>query len=155
MGGCLLLSTTIGRADLLNEAQSLFAPIPRYPQALEHNPTTTEKVELGKMLYFETRLSRAHNISCNTCHQIGRAGADGRSTSLGQDWQHGGRNAPTVLNSVFNAAQFWAGRAADLKEQAGGPIANPVEMGITPDEAVVQLKGIPSYVDAFDKAFPA
>lgn len=60
-----------------------------------------------------------------------------------------------MLNSVFNAAQFWAGRAADLKEQAGGPIANPVEMGITPDEAVVQLKGIPSYVDAFDKAFPA
>lgn len=60
-----------------------------------------------------------------------------------------------MLNSVFNTAQLWDGRAADLKEQAGGPIANPVEMGITPGEAVVQLKGIPGYVDAFDKAFPA
>jgi len=81
-------------------------------------------------------------------------GADGRSTSIGHNWQRGGRNAPTVLNAVFNTAQFWDGRAADLKEQAGGPIVNPVEMGITKQHAVEQLKGIPGYVDAFKKAFP-
>ncbi|RAZ83068.1 cytochrome C peroxidase [Mesorhizobium hawassense] len=154
VGCCLLLSTTMGQADLLDEAKSQFDIVPKDPTDLEHNPATPEKLELGKMLFFETRLSKAHNISCNTCHQIGRGGADGRSTSLGHDWQHGGRNAPTVLNSAFNAAQFWDGRAADLEEQAGGPIAGPVEMGSTADQAVAQLKGIPGYVDAFGKAFP-
>ena len=81
-------------------------------------------------------------------------GADGRSSSIGHNWQLGGRKAPTVLNAVFNKAQFWDGRAADLKEQAGGPIVNPVEMGITKQHAVEQLQGIPGYVEAFKKAFP-
>lgn len=73
VGWCLLLTTTIGQTDLLTEAKSLFGPIPRYPPALEPNPATTEKLELGKMLYFETRISKAHNISCNTCHRSGAA----------------------------------------------------------------------------------
>ncbi|MGX9125164.1 cytochrome-c peroxidase [Mesorhizobium sp. BHscii] len=154
LGFCLLTSTAMGQDNLLDQAKSLFSPVPKDPPALEGNPATAEKVELGKMLYFEPRLSEAQNISCNTCHQIGRGGADGRPTSIGFNWQRGGRNAPTVLNSVFNTTQFWDGRAIDLTEQAGGPIANPIEMGSTPEHAVDQLKGIPGYVEAFRKAFP-
>ncbi len=154
LGSCLLTSMAAGHDSLLDHAKSLFSPVPKNAPALDGNPATAEKLELGKMLYFEPRLSAAHNISCNTCHQLGRGGADGRSTSLGDHWQHGGRNAPTVLNAVFNTAQFWDGRAADLSEQAGGPIANPIEMGSTPEQAVEQLKGIPGYVEAFRAAFP-
>jgi cytochrome c peroxidase len=143
------------RADeLMQQAQELFKPIPLEAPALPGNPATPEKIALGKMLYFEPRLSVAHNISCNTCHQVGLGGVDARSFSIGHKWQQGGRNAPTVLNAVFNTAQFWDGRAADLKEQAGGPIANPIEMGITKDHAVEMLKAIPGYVEAFKKAYP-
>lgn len=139
---------------LREQAKELFQPIPTNPPALPDNPATPAKVELGRMLYFEPRLSESHNISCNSCHLIGLGGADGRPNSIGHNWQRGGRNAPTVLNAVFNTAQFWDGRAADLKEQAGGPIANPIEMGITKEHAVEQLKGIPGYVEAFRQAFP-
>src|SRR3974377_1489031 len=139
---------------LRDQAKSLFEAIPQTPPALPGEPATPEKLALGKMLYFDPRLSESHNISCSTCHIIGMGGADGRSTSIGHNWQRGGRNAPTVLNAVFNTPQFLEGRAADLKEQAGGPIVNPVEMGITKQHAVEQLKGIPGYVDAFKKAFP-
>lgn len=139
---------------LRDQVKGLFEPVPTSPPPLPGNPATPEKLALGKMLYFDPRLSESHNISCSTCHIIGMGGADGRSTSIGHNWQRGDRNAPTVLNAVFNTAQFWDGRAADLKEQAGGPIVNPVEMGITKQHAVEQLKGIPGYVEAFKKAFP-
>ena len=139
---------------LRDQVKGLFEPIPEAPPALPGNPATPEKVTLGKMLYFDPRLSESHNISCGTCHIIGMGGADGRPTSIGHNWQRGGRNAPTVLNAVFNKAQFWDGRASDLKEQAGGPIVNPIEMGMTKERALEQLKGIPGYVDAFKKAFP-
>ncbi len=139
---------------LRDQVKGVFEPIPKTPPALPGNPASPDKVALGKMLYFDPRLSESHNISCSTCHIIGMGGADGRSTSLGHNWQRGGRNAPTVLNAVFNTAQFWDGRAADLKEQAGGPIVNPLEMGISKQHAIEQLKGIPGYVEAFKKAFP-
>jgi cytochrome c peroxidase len=143
------------RADeLMKQAQGLFEPIPLEAPAVDGLEVTPEKIELGKMLYFEPRLSEAHNISCNSCHQVGLGGVDARANSIGHEWQRGGRNAPTVLNAVFNTAQFWDGRAADLKEQAGGPIANPIEMGITKEHAVEQLKSIPGYVEAFKKAYP-
>lgn len=151
----LTTGATAAADPLRDEVKGQFEPIPSTPPALPGNPATPEKVALGKMLYFDPRLSESHNISCSTCHIIGMGGADGRSTSIGHNWQRGGRNAPTVLNAVFNKAQFWDGRAADLKEQAGGPIINPVEMGITKQHAVEQLKGIPGYVEAFKKAFPA
>ena len=109
---------------LMKQAQGTFEPIPLKPPAIKDVATTPAMVELGKALYFEPRLSQSHNISCNTCHQIGLGGVDMLPTSIGHKWQKGSRNAPTVLNSVFNAAQFWDGRAADLKEQAGGPIQN-------------------------------
>jgi cytochrome c peroxidase len=150
----LAADPAIAADPLRDQVKSLFESIPETPPPLPGNPATPEKVALGKMLYFDPRLSQSHNISCSTCHIIGMGGSDGRPTSIGHNWQRGGRKAPTVLNAVFNKAQFWDGRAADLKEQAGGPIVNPVEMGMTKERAVEQLKGIPGYVDAFKKAFP-
>ncbi|HEX6144384.1 MAG TPA: cytochrome-c peroxidase [Geminicoccaceae bacterium] len=140
--------------DLLETARSLFEPIPEVPPAIEGNPATPEKVLLGKMLYFEPRLSESHTISCNSCHLVGLGGVDMLETSIGHRWQQGPRNAPTVLNSVFNTAQFWDGRAADLEEQARGPLVNPIEMASSHEHVVEMLSAIPGYVDMFQKAFP-
>ena len=139
----------------MKRAQETFQPIPLKPPAIKDVVTTPTLVELGKALYFDPRLSQSHNISCNTCHQVGLGGVDMLSTSIGHKWQRGGRNAPTVLNAVFNVAQFWDGRAADLKAQAGGPIQNPIEMGITHEHAIEMLKGIPGYAKLFEAAFPS
>ena len=139
---------------LMKQAQGLFQPIPLEPPAMKAVTATPPMVELGKDLYFDPRLSQSHNISCNTCHQIGLGGVDMMSTSIGHKWQKGGRNAPTVLNAVFNVAQFWDGRAADLKAQAGGPIQNPIEMGITHEHAIEMLKAIPGYTPLFKAAYP-
>jgi cytochrome c peroxidase len=135
-------------------AQQQFKPIPMTPPALPGNDATSAKVELGKMLYFDPRLSASHTISCSSCHNIGLGGADAEPTSIGHRWQHGGRNAPTVFNAVFNTAQFWDGRAKDLEQQAGGPMVNPVEMASPMPHVAEQLKGIPGYHDAFARAFP-
>lgn len=137
-------------ADLRKEALGYFAPIPTAP---DPQPSPAE-IELGKMLFFEPRLSEGHNISCNTCHNLGTGGADLAPVSLGHRWQKGGRNSPTVLNSVYNSAQFWDGRAATLADQAGGPMINPVEMGSTPEHVEEQLRGIPGYATYFAAAFP-
>jgi cytochrome c peroxidase len=139
---------------VMKQAQGLFQPIPSEPPAIKGVTSTPAMVELGKDLYFDPRLSQSHNISCNTCHQIGLGGVDVMSTSIGHKWQKGGRNAPTVLNAVFNVAQFWDGRAADLEAQAGGPIQNPIEMGTTHEHAIEMLKGIPGYKPLFDAAYP-
>ncbi len=140
--------------DLLDSARSLFAPIPHEAPALAGNPSTPEKVTLGKMLFFEPRLSQSHTVSCNSCHSVGMGGVDALETSIGHRWQQGPRNAPTVLNAVFNTAQFWDGRAADLAEQAGGPLLNPSEMASSEAHVVEMLKAIPGYVEAFQRAFP-
>lgn len=142
------------QSALMQQAQGLFKPIPEQPPTLKGNPASPAKVELGKMLYFDPRLSRSHSISCNSCHMVGMGGVDLEQTSLGHRWQHGGRNAPTVYNAVFDVAQFWDGRAKDLEQQAGGPLVNPVEMDTTEAHVVEQLKGIPGYAPAFARAFP-
>lgn len=147
------VSAQSGDDPLMKQAQTTFAPIPLTPPVIKGIASTPAMVELGKALYFDPRLSQSHNISCNTCHQIGLGGVDMLPTSIGHKWQHGGRNAPTVLNAVFNVAQFWDGRAADLKAQAGGPIQNPIEMGISHEHAVQMLKGIPGYGPLFEAAF--
>jgi cytochrome c peroxidase len=152
--GCLFTSAAMAQDDLLASARQQFQPIPTTAPDLPGNPTSPAKVELGKMLYFDPRLSASHAISCNSCHNIGLGGADAEPTSIGHRWQHGGRNAPTVLNAVFNLAQFWDGRAKDLEQQAGGPIVNPVEMASPEPHVAEQLKGTPGYRDAFAKAFP-
>lgn len=137
-------------AGLRDDALALFQPLPQTPDPAPLPAT----VELGKALFFEPRLSEGHNISCNTCHNLGTGGVDLAPVSLGHRWQKGGRNSPTVLNATYNTAQFWDGRAADLTEQAGGPMVNPVEMGSTKEHVIEQLKGIPGYLPLFAAAFP-
>jgi cytochrome c peroxidase len=109
--------------------------------------------ELGKKLYFDPRLSKSGFISCNSCHNLSMGGTDNLTTSIGDKWQQGPINAPTVLNSSLNVAQFWDGRAADLKAQAGGPIANPGEMASSHTLAVDVLQSIPGYVREFKLVF--
>lgn len=127
------------------------------PTAMESqdNPLTEEKIALGKMLYYETRLSKNQEISCNSCHMLDAYGVDGQPTSPGDKGQRGGRNSPTAYNAGGHIAQFWDGRAASLEEQAKGPILNPIEMAMKDEAAVLEvLKSMPAYVDAFAKAFP-
>lgn len=145
---------TYAAEELMTAAQAQFNPIPTTPPALPGNPATPAKVELGKMLYFDPRLSASHAISCNSCHSVGLGGVDAQETSIGHHWQRGGRNAPTVFNAVFNTAQFWDGRAKDLEEQAGGPMVNPIEMASPTVHVAEQLEAIPGYVTAFRAAFP-
>lgn len=109
--------------------------------------------ELGKKLYFDPRLSKSGFISCNSCHNLSMGGTDNIPTSIGDKWQQGPINAPTVLNSSLNVAQFWDGRAADLKAQAGGPIANPGEMAFSHTLAINVLESIPGYVREFKQVF--
>ncbi|WP_305799501.1 cytochrome-c peroxidase [Marinobacterium weihaiense] len=109
--------------------------------------------ELGKKLYFDPRLSKSGFISCNSCHNLSMGGTDNIKTSIGHGWAQGPINSPTVLNSSLNVAQFWDGRAADLKEQAGGPIENPAEMGFTHVLAVDVIRNIPGYVRDFRLVF--
>jgi cytochrome c peroxidase len=110
-------------------------------------------VELGKKLYFDPRLSKSGFISCNSCHNLSMGGTDNIKTSIGDKWQQGPINAPTVLNSSLNVAQFWDGRAADLKAQAGGPIANPGEMAFSHTLAIGVLESIPTYQREFKTVF--
>lgn len=125
-------------------------PIQPIAPAVIANPALAE---LGKQLYFDPRLSKSGFISCNSCHNLSLGGADNLVSSIGHKWQQGPINSPTVLNASLNVAQFWDGRAATLKEQAGGPIANPVEMGFTHELAVAVLGTIPGYVDEFERVF--
>lgn len=111
------------------------------------------QVELGKKLYFDPRLSKSGFISCNSCHNLSMGGTDNIRTSIGDKWQQGPINAPTVLNSSLNLAQFWDGRASDLKAQAGGPIANPGEMAFSHTLAIGVLESIPAYVREFRQVF--
>lgn len=110
-------------------------------------------VELGKKLFFDPRLSKSGFISCNSCHNLSMGGSDNLKTSIGHNWQKGPINAPTVLNSSLNVAQFWDGRALTLQDQAGGPIANPGEMAFTHTLAITLLESIPGYVGEFKAVF--
>jgi cytochrome c peroxidase len=110
-------------------------------------------VELGKKLFFDPRLSKSGFISCNSCHNLSMGGSDNLQTSIGHNWQRGPINSPTVLNSSLSLAQFWDGRAKDLKEQAGGPIANPGEMAFTHQLAIEVIASIPQYREEFARAF--
>lgn len=149
----LLCGTAYAQQDLRAKAKQNFEPVPSMVPAVKDNAVTREKIDLGRMLFFDPRLSRSQFISCNTCHNLGMGGDDNVPTSIGHGWQKGPRNAPTVLNSVFNVAQFWDGRAEDLKAQAKGPIQAGVEMNNTPDRVVAVLKSIPDYQQRFKTAF--
>lgn len=149
---CLL---SAAQADELREAAvETFQPLPSTVPAVADNPITPEKIELGKALFFDPRMSASGVFSCNSCHNLATGGDDNLETSIGHGWQKGPRNAPTALNSVFNGAQFWDGRAEDLKAQAKGPVQAGVEMANTPDNVIATLTSMPQYVDWFHGAFP-
>lgn len=119
------------------------------------NTVTDEKIVLGRMLYYEPRLSKNQKISCNSCHQLDKYGVDGEVTSPGHKDQRGGRNSPTVYHAAGHLAQFWDGREPDVEAQAKGPVLNPVEMAMpSADHVVKVLKSIPGYAPLFKKAFP-
>lgn len=138
----------------LSAAPAAWQALPATAPAPADNPTTPAKVELGKMLYFDPRLSSTGTVSCFSCHNVMEGGDDHRPTSIGVHGQLGGRNAPTVWNAAFLSVQFWDGRAATLEDQAKGPIVNPVEMGMPQlDLAVERIRRIPGYRSHFDQAF--
>lgn len=139
----------------MKKAKMVFAVIPDKMPNSEGD--TKALVDLGRKLYFEKRLSADNNQSCNTCHDIEnkRGGVDNLPTSVGSHGKNGERNAPTVFNAGFHIAQFWDGRSPNLKEQAKGPILNPVEMAMPSEKAVEEkLASIPEYKEMFEKAFP-
>jgi len=139
--------------DLLEMARAQFKPIPLSLPAVKDNRVTREKVELGTMLFFDPRLSTSGLMSCNTCHNLGMGGDDNLETSVSHGWAKGPRNAPTVLNAVFNSAQFWDGRAEDLKSQARSAIERGVGMNTSAERIVAVLNSIFEYQDRFKAAF--
>jgi cytochrome c peroxidase len=153
---CVAAGSAVASDDKLREKAkgAGLEPVPYGIQSVSDNPLTYEKIELGKMLFFDPRLSASGVISCNTCHNLATGGDDNLATSIGHGWQAGPRNSPTVLNAVFNKAQFWDGRAEDLKAQAKGPVQAGVEMANKPENVVKTLKSMPEYVERFGRAFP-
>jgi cytochrome c peroxidase len=140
---------------LQQKAGQLFRALPAEADSPQDNPTTPDKIKLGKALFHDPRLSKSGSISCSSCHNLASYGVDNRATSVG----HGGlkageRNAPTVLNASLHFSQFWDGRAEDLEAQAKGPILNPSEMGMVSEAvAVERIKSIPEYKQAFESVF--
>ena len=137
------------------------APIPSDKNALmklidnPKNPITGKKVELGKKLYFDPRLSKSVLISCNTCHNLGMGGTDGISAATGHKWTANPHhlNSPTVYNAVFMSSQFWDGRDPHLEQQAQGPMQAAPEMAISKEMAVERISSMPAYVEEFKKAY--
>jgi len=119
----------------------------------EDNPMTAEKVELGKLLYFDKRMSKDGTVACATCHDPKMAWTEHKPTSTGIGGQVGGANSPTVINAAYATAQFWDGRAKSLEEQALGPIENPIEMGHKLPEMIAQLNELAAYKEHFQKVF--
>lgn len=159
---CLVIVLLVGPeiadrnvAEQIDPAQlKAFAPLPADFES-KSNPITPAKIELGRMLYYDARLSRDGSVSCNSCHKLVHYGVDSEPTSNGVGGQHGTRNSPTVYNAAGEFVQFWDGRAADVEDQAKGPVLNPVEMGMSSAQAVeARLKSVPGYVEAFGGAFP-
>lgn len=140
---------------LLERAQATFKPLPDLAEMQKVRPFTEEQVKLGQQLWYETRLSKGNTVSCNSCHNLATAGVDNMPTSAGHKSQFGARNSPTALNAALLGSQFWDGRAADVEEQAGGPLLNPVEMAnATEADAAAKIAGIPEYQEKFKAAFP-
>ncbi len=150
-------------ADLVEKAKEAgLKPIPNSISELlkvidnPKNPITKGKIELGKKLYFDPRLSKSALISCNTCHNLAIGGDDNVPVATGHKWRQNPHhlNSPTVYNAVFNVRQFWDGRSPDLEDQATGPIQAPVEMAQHPKVAAEVVKSMPEYKEAFEKEYP-
>jgi cytochrome c peroxidase len=142
------------RAAVRAKASAVFGVLPDEASSAS-NPVTQERITLGRMLYYDPRLSKNQDVACNNCHLLDRFGVDGEPTSTGHKGQHGARNAPSVYNAALHTAQFWDGRAPNVEEQAKGPVLNPVEMAMPSEQAVVAvLQSIPGYAPLFAAAFP-
>lgn len=149
-----LLFTPSVFAQMASKAATVPVPLGLIPvQFPKDNPYSPEKAALGKLLYFDTRLSADNSISCASCHSPQHAFTDGKAVSDGIRAQKGGRSAPTVINRAYSLNQFWDGRAKSLEEQAGGPMQNPIEMGNTHEGVVKSIQAIPGYAPLFAKAF--
>jgi cytochrome c peroxidase len=134
--------------------KNLFGEMPKVMESKD-NPLTEEKITLGRILYYEPRMSASNDISCNSCHDLAEFGVDGVETSPGHDGTFGTRNSPTVYNAAMHFTQFWDGREPTVEAQAKGPILNPVEHGMpTADNVEEVLRGIPEYRPLFTAAFP-
>ncbi len=166
----LLAGPALAEEGLRDKAKGLFEPIPQSAPALPGDPATPEKIALGKMLFFDSRLSENQDLSCALCHNPSLGGVSGQSLSSGRHAELGGRNVLSVFNAALNASQYWDGRAAGLKDQVeasvmsspaalmktrGGPSAVPAAVTATAKQHVIErFKAIPGYADAFKKAFP-
>lgn len=142
-------------ADAISDSfLMMFRPLPTEAPSSE-NELTEAKINLGRMLYYETRLSKGEKLSCNSCHMLDKYGQDNLPFSPGHEGKVGGRSSPSTYNAALHIAQFWDGRAPSVEEQAKGPVLNPGEMGMPSADFVVEvLKSIPGYVEAFKAAFP-
>ncbi|TDU68195.1 cytochrome c peroxidase [Prosthecobacter fusiformis] len=151
----LSLMASAAFADALSDSYlAMFKPLPEVAPS-QDNELTEAKTNLGRMLYYETRLSKNGKMSCNSCHMLDKFGQDNLPFSPGHEGKLGGRSSPTVYNAALHIAQFWDGRATTVEEQAKGPVLNPVEMGMaSANDVVAVLKSIPGYVEAFKAAFP-
>lgn len=141
--------------ELQTKSKTFFGELPKEAENKD-NQITEEKVALGKALYFDTILSKNKTQSCNTCHNLDTYGVDNLSTSPGDGkGTLGTRNSPTTLNAALHIAQFWDGREPDVEAQAGGPVLNPVEMGMASEKEVEKrLAKNEHYKQMFTKAFP-
>jgi len=157
-----LVTSSVMGATLADEAKKAgLKPIPTNTKALAKltsnpkNPTTSAKVELGKMLYFDPRLSKSGLISCNTCHNLAIGGVDGMTAAIGHKWTANPHHlsSPTVYNAVFYSQQFWDGRSPHLEDQAQGPIQAAPEMAASKEYVTGVVTSIPQYVAAFQKAY--
>src|SRR5262245_58963055 len=146
---CLLLPFLVSSAALAAD------PLPKLPLGLKpvpvptDNPLTPEKVELGKQLYFDPRLSCDDTTSCASCHDPKKGWSNSANFATGVRGQKGGRSAPTIINAAYSDLQFWAGRAHRLEGQALGPIQNPIEMDHKLDDCVAKLNKVPGYRTQF------
>lgn len=157
-----VVATAVMGASLIDEAKNAgLKPIPTNKKAVEKltsnpkNPTTAAKVELGKMLYFEPRLSKSGLVSCNTCHNLATGGVDGMAAAIGHKWKANPHHlsSPTVYNAVFYSQQFWDGRSPHLEDQAQGPMQAAPEMAAPKEHVTTVVNSMPAYVKAFKKAY--
>ena len=140
--------------SILGVARNYFKELPSIADN-SGNAVTPTKTKLGKVLFYDTRLSKTGNNSCNSCHNLSTYGVDNKVNSTGDAGKQGERNSPTVFNAALHNMQFWDGRAKDVEEQAGMPILNPVEMAIPHKGFLIErLKSIKLYQDLFKAAFP-
>lgn len=154
-GACTTLAWLHASDETARESPAGLPPV-YWP---DDNPYSAQKAELGRLLYFDKRLSSDGTVACASCHSPAKAFTDGAAVSTGIGGQKGGRSAPTVINRAFSTQQFWDGRAPSLEAQAKGPIANPIEMtrhrnaAAAYSEIIGRLRTIPGYVDRFRAVF--